>query len=119
MRYTIMMLCLCCGVHVAAQEFPSRIPALGSDEQAAQQAEDPTLLLYPNPTSGRFFVHWGKRSLLRMPVEVRAMDGRLMRLDAVPTNDELDVSALPDGTYTLYLMDLSGVRARRSFRVAH
>lgn len=54
-----------------------------------------------------------------MPVEVRAMDGHLIRLDAIPVNAELDVSALPDGTHGFCLMDLSGLRAYRVFRISH
>ena len=102
-----------------AQQVSVPLDVQPSAEGVIEPREDSTLLLFPNPTSGRFFVHWGNRSLMRVPVEVRAMDGRLVRLDAISTNDEIDLSTLPDGTYGLYLMDLIGLRAYRVFRIAH
>ncbi|MBL7952378.1 MAG: T9SS type A sorting domain-containing protein [Flavobacteriales bacterium] len=75
------------------------------------------MVLYPNPTSGRLRVLWGTRSLVRMPLEVRSMDGRLLLLDSLSPEHELDVSQLQDGLYRLLLMDLSGVRAQAVFKV--
>jgi len=119
MRNTLFLLYLLCATASKAQDVPLGSELPYSAEKGVDRSEDSALLIYPNPTSGRFLVHWGERSLQRIPVEVRAMDGRLMHLDVISTTDELDVTTLPDGTDVLYLMDLGGVRAARLFRVAH
>ncbi len=119
MREKVFLLCMFCSMGAWAQQVSVPLDVQPSAEGVIEPREDSTLLLFPNPTSGRFFVHWGNRSLMRVPVEVRAMDGRLVRLDAISTNDEIDLSTLPDGTYGLYLMDLIGLRAYRVFRIAH
>lgn len=78
---------------------------------------DALLFLYPNPTASVLHVQWGARSLARMPIEVRGLDGRLVQLTSLSAANELDVSALPEGLYHLLLIDLCGVRARKVFRV--
>lgn len=74
-------------------------------------------LLYPNPCNHTLYVLWGGGSLERMPIEVRTLDGRLIRLDVLSEKNALDVSRLEEGSYRLLLMDLSGIRAQAVFTV--
>lgn len=117
MRIPILLAMLCSSLVASAQQTPT---AEGTDPAAPLAVEFPVkveLVLYPNPTSERLRVLWGDRSLVRMPVEIRGMDGRLVRLDSLSPVHELDVSGLEEGFYRLLLMDLSGVRAQATFRV--
>jgi len=77
-----------------------------------------TLVLYPNPANQMISVRCSRCDLVRMPVEIRSMDGRLLRMDVLSTQQQLNVSDLDNGSYRLYLLDLGGVRAYRVFRVA-
>lgn len=91
-----------------------------TDPMIAYEIDHPVkseMIIYPNPAGHRLRVLWGDRSLVRMPVEIRGMDGRLLRLDSLSPAHELDVSDLEEGFYRLLLMDLSGIRAQATFRI--
>lgn len=105
-----------CATVTAAQRTPvDSLPELQLAPEVIQ--DSPTILIYPNPTTGSIKVNWNARALFRMPVEVRTMDGHLVRMDSLAPDNALDVSMLPDGLYRLYLLDISGVRAVGTFRV--
>lgn len=76
------------------------------------------LVLYPNPVNQVISVRCSGCDIVRMPVEIRSMDGRLLRMDVLSPQQQLNVSDLSNGSYRLYLLDLGGVRAHRVFRVA-
>lgn len=111
----LAMLCWSCATH--AQQTPTTEQM---DPMMLYESDHPVrseMIIYPNPASYRARVLWDDRSLVRMPVEIRSMDGRLVRLDSLSPAHELDVSDLEEGFYRLFLMDLSGIRAQATFRI--
>ncbi len=115
MRPILTTLLLLAATYAVAQE-PPALDELEVLLPATERAE-PQLVLYPNPTTSTLRVIWGSRSLVRMPLEVRSLDGRLLLLDSLSPEHELDVSTLDEGFYRLFLMDLGGVRAQAVFKV--
>ncbi|HRH38818.1 MAG TPA: hypothetical protein PK760_10760 [Flavobacteriales bacterium] len=118
MRTLISSLLYVCAVATSAQHSPSVGNADGTTAlatSATAQVHAPPLVLHINAHTGRLSVAWGDRSLTRMPVEVRNMEGGLVRLDCISPQQDLDLSELPHGSYVLYLMDLRGVRMQQRF----
>lgn len=117
MRTATTLLALLCTAFAMAQ-VPTELNEPVAIEIAAHSSslhED--MVIYPNPASTTLHVRSDERSLVRMPVEIRTLDGRLVRMDSLSAQHELDVSRLPEGWYRLYLLDLSGVRGHRVFQV--
>lgn len=114
MRHILIVLLLGATCLARAQE---PIPASEQEVTPNSAPTQPELVLYPNPTSTMLRVRSGTRSLVRMPVEVRALDGQLLILDDLGPQHELDVSHLEEGYYRLLLMDLQGVRGQAVFKV--
>jgi len=110
MRNQILALCLSAAILGVAQT--PNLP-----EPMAQQEEALRMEVYPNPAADVLYVNWERRSLERMPVEVRSMDGKLVLLDVLTARNALNVGVLQPGLYKLFLMDLRGVRAQTTFAV--
>ena len=97
---------------------PARAPLPGSGAVPGPLEVDATLDLQVDARASRLHVGWRDRSLLRMPVELRTVDGRLIRLDCITASHDLSLCDLPPGGYQLLLMDLHGVKARQIFNIA-
>ena len=117
MRTVITLFGVLLWYHVHAQ--PASTSHVGQTDTAiTDRSLHEALLLYPNPANHMINLSCTACDLVRMPVEIRSMDGRLLRMDVLSTQQQLNVSDLDNGSYRLYLLDLGGVRAHRVFRIA-
>ncbi|MEQ1747737.1 MAG: T9SS type A sorting domain-containing protein, partial [Saprospiraceae bacterium] len=78
-------------------------------EPEEQELREPPARVYPNPTTGRFFVELPKDSG-PVRVLVHSLDGRTVLEQTITTSVELDGTGLRPGLYFCRVVDATGLR---------
>jgi hypothetical protein len=82
------------------------VPAWEAEELSLRE---PPARVYPNPTTGRFFVELPE-GLAPVHLVLAAFDGRTVLDQRMLRSEWVDVTALPSGMYICRVEDAAGVR---------
>ncbi|MBK9105277.1 MAG: T9SS type A sorting domain-containing protein [Saprospiraceae bacterium] len=75
--------------------------------------DDPSIIVSPNPSNGKFIIQWDKGMADAVNLEVYALTGKaVFGKDGVVNGSAIDLSALPAGIYVMHIVR-DGVRSMK------